>query len=172
MALPMYDEQQREDESFSKICYIPSLGLSCFGCCGHHFKGKAAMHRFFAKNQETMNKFLAEGKSYEDFMNREQLLDPCGGCYSLIHEDGMYKCGVHPLRIGREIRIGYCDHDYLCHTAGLVNRMTDEEKKLFYDFLKEQQFDAFTYSIINSQETVLIEKYREWKEKRTTAAKI
>ena len=86
-----------------------------------------------------------------------------------VDEEGRstYLCGVHPLRIkGADIRLGYCDHDYLCHTAGIVNRMTEKEKALFYEFLREQDFDSFTYSMINSEETVLITMYDEWKERR------
>ena len=78
--------------------------------------------------------------------------------------DNAYVCAVHPLRIGGEdIRIGYCDHDYLCKTAALVNRMTEEEKELFYEFLKEMNFDPYTYSLINSKEIILLELYRNWK---------
>lgn len=169
---PAWDTHQDETKSFSKICFIPSLGLSCFGCCGHHFGSKDAIHKFMAKNKRTLNRFLSSDKTHKEFMEREKLLDACGGCHSLIREkqpEGhtAYVCAVHPLRIGGEdVRVGYCDHDYLCKTAGHVNKMTDEEKTLFYDFLAEQQFDSYTYSIINSQETVLLKQYRDWKEKR------
>jgi hypothetical protein len=78
-----------------------------------------------------------------------------------------YVCAVHPDRIGRpDIRRSYCDHDYLCKTAALVNKMDDKEKTLFYDFLKEQAFDSFEYSMINSQETVLLKMYLDWKENK------
>ncbi len=168
----------KQDETiFSVICNVPSLGLSCFGCCGHHFKDKATMQKFFDENKELLAKYLEEGKSYEDFMNRERLLDPCGGCYSLMREEDeagreQYYCGVHPFRIGREIRVGYCDHDYLCKTAAHVQKMTAAEKHLFYQFLKEQKFDSFQYSMINANETVLLGMYREWKEKSIKDGKI
>ena len=127
---------------------------------------------FFDKNKRELKKYLSAGKTHAEFMNREKMLDSCGGCYSLIREkqpEGhtAYVCGVHPLRIGGEdVRPGYCDYDYLCSTAGHVNKMTREEKALFYDFLAEQKFNAFEYSMINSQETVLLAMYRDWKEKR------
>lgn len=169
MLEPHWEQAQDEKKDFSKICYIPSLGLSCFGCCGHHFKGKAAMHKFFASNKRTLTKYLAEGKTHKQFMEREYYVSYCGGCYSLIREKDaqgrdQYVCSVHPLRIGgKDIRPGYCDHDYLCKTAAHVNKMTSDEQALFYAFLKEQQFTSYEYSMINAQETVLLEKYRAWK---------
>jgi hypothetical protein len=171
MSLPVvYDERQDESKRFSKICYIPSLGLSCFGCCGHHFQDKATMHKFFDKNQKQLDKYLKKGQTHKDFMWREYLIDPCGGCYSLVREKDsegrdQYVCAVHPLRIGGEdIRIGYCEHDYLCKTAAHVNRFTEEEKKVFYEFLSAMRFNSFDYSMINSKETMLLEMYREWKQ--------
>ncbi len=167
---PGFAEQQ-DHEGFSVICNIPSLGLSCFGCCGHHFADKESMHQFFDENKETFEHFKKTGRSAKEFMNREQLLDPCGGCYSLMREQDsqgrdQYYCGVHPFRIGEEVREKYCDHDYLCKTAAHVQKMTLSEKKLFYEFLAEQKFDSYEYSIINEQETVLLEMYREWKKKK------
>lgn len=168
----VWDAKQDEHKQFSKICYIPSLGLSCFGCCGHHFQNKEVMEKFFDNNSATLKKYLGEGKTYTDFMNREYLVDSCGGCYSLIREKDekgkdQYACAVHPLRIGgKDIRVGYCEHDYLCKTAAHVNKMTHEEKDLFYEFLKAQKFDSFTYSIINADEVVLLAMYRAWKEQK------
>jgi hypothetical protein len=178
MPLPLapqaaWDPQQKESKSFSKICFIPSLGLSCFGCCGHHFKSKPTMHKFFDSNKQTLAEYKAQGKTDAQFMKREYLVDPCGGCYSLVREKDaqgrdQYLCAVHPLRIGgKDIRPGYCDHDYLCKTAAHVNKMTDEEKALFYEFLKEQQFNSYDYSMINAQETVLLARYREWRVKHS-----
>ena len=178
---PAWDAKQNEKKHFSKICYIPSLGLSCFGCCGHHFKDKETLNAFFDRNNRTLKKYLGNGKSYRDFMWREYLVSSTGGCYSLIREKDVqgrdqYLCAVHPLRIGQtpgmtdgDLRESYCDRNYLCATAAHVNKITDDEKKLFYQFLKEEIADglnSFTYSIINSQETVLLEKYLQWKEKR------
>ena len=177
MSLPLYDDKQDESLRFSKICFIPSLKLSCFGCCGHHFADKETLQKFFDENKRELKKYLEEGKSYSDFMNREHMLDSCGACYSLIQEkqpEGhqAYVCAVHPLRVGGEdVRPGYCDFDYLCYSAALVNKMTDEEKALFYEFLKEKQFDAFEYSIINGQEKILIKMYWEWKEERAKKLK-
>ncbi len=176
-AQPAWDAQQKEEDSFSKICFIPSLSLSCFGCCGHHWKDKRTLHAFFDRNQKILDKYRSQGRSYQEFMNREQLVSSCGGCYSLVRDKDdngkdRYVCGVHPLRIGeqpgpngKDIRVGYCEHDYLCKSAAHVNKMTDEEKRFFYQFLKEQEFDAFEYSLINAQETVLLELYRIWKAK-------
>ncbi len=176
-----WDTKQQEDKHFSKICFIPSLGLSCFGCCGHHFKDQKTLNTFFDRNKRTLKKYLGEGKSYRDFMWREYLISSAGGCYSLIREKDaqgrdQYLCAVHPLRIGPtegmkdgDLREAYCDRNYLCATAAHVNKMTDEEKGHFYEFLKEEVKDGlngFTYSIINSQETVLLEKYRAWKAAR------
>jgi hypothetical protein len=68
-----------------------------------------------------------------------------------------------------DLREGYCDRNYLCATAAHVNAMSEDEKAGFYAFLKEEVaegLDSFTYSIINSQETALLEKYRVWKKTR------
>lgn len=158
---------QDEKNSFSKICYIPGLKLSCFGCCGHHFAGKRALHSFFAKNKRELKKYLESGKTHKDFMNREPLLSTCGACYSLIRDKGMYVCAVHPNRIGRpDIRVKHCDYDYLCKGASFVNNLDEGERKLFYQFLKAKKFDSFDYSIINSQETVIILMYFQWKERK------
>ena len=166
MSLPQFVEEP--EEGFSKICFIPSLGLSCFGCCGHHFKDKKTMHAFFDKNKKELRRYLMAGKSHKEFMEREHFVDECGGCYSLIREkiNGKYAyvCAVHPERIGRpDIRPGYCEHDYLCKTAAFVNTMNLEDRKQFYKFLKEKKFDSFTYSIINSQENILLEMFMNWK---------
>jgi hypothetical protein len=167
---PEWESKQTEDKSFSKICFIPALGLSCFGCCGHHFKDKATMHRFFDNNGRKLKEYLAKGKTHKDFMWREYLVSPCGGCYSLVREKDeqgrdQYICGVHPLKIGGEdIRPGYCEHDYLCATAAHVNKMTEAEKALFYQFLQVMNFNSYDYSMINSRESLLLEMYREWKQ--------
>jgi hypothetical protein len=79
---PEWNPQQSEEKHFSKICFIPSLGLSCFGCCGHHFKDKATMHAFFDRNKRTLKRYLGEKKSFRDFMWREYLVSSVGGCYS------------------------------------------------------------------------------------------
>jgi hypothetical protein len=173
-----WDTKQDENRAFSKICFIPSLGLSCFGCCGHHFKDKETMHKFFDKNKRTLTKYLDRGQTHKEFMEREHLVSPCGGCFSLVREKDsegrdQYLCGVHPLKIGgTDLRPGYCDHDYLCKTAAHVNKMTEDEKKLFYEFLKEKQFNSYDYSIINSKETVLLNMYHEWREKHKRNAGI
>ncbi len=64
---PAWDPQQKESQSFSKICFIPSLGLSCFGCCGHHFKSKRVMHQFFDENKKTLAEYKAQGKTDAQF---------------------------------------------------------------------------------------------------------
>lgn len=163
-------EPSQDAHVFSVLCFVPSLGLSCFGCCGHHFKDKQEMHAFFDENKRTLVHYKKQGKSEKEFMEREKLLGTCGGCHSLIREKDtqgrdQYACAVHPLRIGGEdIRVKYCDHDYLCKTAAHVQKMTAEEKSLFYEFLKEQNYNSYEYSMINAQETVLLEAYRKWRQ--------
>jgi hypothetical protein len=171
MSLPVINtEWALQQDAFSVLCKVPSLGLSCFGCCGHHFKDKKTMHQFFANNKRTLEAYKKAGKSYKEFMDREKKIASCGGCYNLIKEKDdrgreQYLCAVHPLRIGGDdIRVGHCDHDYLCKTAAHVNKMTADEKKLFYEFLKEQQFDSYTFSMINSKETELLRLYKTWRE--------
>jgi hypothetical protein len=174
--------EQEEDKHFSKICFVPSLGISCFGCCGHHFQDKKTMHKFFDRNSQALKKYKKDGRSHRDFMWREYLVSSVGGCYSLIREKDsngrdQYVCAVHPLRIGPtagmmdgDLREAYCDRNYLCKTAAHVNKMTDDERAIFYRFLKhlveEEKMDNYAYSIMNSHETELLEKYREWKEKK------
>lgn len=165
MSLPLFPEHG----DFSKICFIPSLQLSCFGCCGHHFKDKKAMHAFMDENKKILKRYKDSGKTHREFMEREHLLHACGGCYSLIREkqpEGhtAYVCAVHPFRIGGvDIRIDYCDYGYLCKTAAFVNTLDEQERALFYRFLKEQEFESFEYSLINSEEDSLLAMYMEWK---------
>ncbi len=80
-----------------------------------------------------------------------------GVCRNLIQENGCYLCPLHQARHGKDLRIGHCDTDYLCNTAKLFEKWSEEKKKQFIAFVESKNLDNTEYSILMDNHSLLKE---------------
>lgn len=89
-------------------------------------------------------------------------------CVNVVEEQGNFSCAVHPLRNGgEEVRVRYCNTEFLCGAAKEYQEMSDEQKKKYLLFLAEKVaagMDSYEYSMLNDKDE-LIAEFRELHER-------
>jgi len=129
------------------------------GCCGHDFESKEKIQEAVFKNNLEFKH--ADPKTEEEFIqfrDRRPSRDLRNGvCRNLVEEKGCYLCPLHPARHGKDLRIGHCDTDYLCRTAALFEKWSEEKKKKFVAFVEAKKLDNTEYSILMDNNSLLKE---------------
>lgn len=119
------------------------------GCCGHSFKSREKIEQaitlntleFSGLNPQTIDEFY-------DFRDRSKGYFRYGICRNLIREKSGILCPLHPtLHKGKDLRIGFCNVDYLCPTAIKFNSWEKNIQKKFLKFILDQNFDSIEYSM-------------------------
>jgi len=136
------------------LCRLPN-GLICIGCCGFDFAkdltDKTPFLNALQQNTEEYKKY----DSKEKFKKRYELDDihDCGICRHLIitgkkNNHLQITCPLHPCENnGEELRLGECDGRFMCNTQNMfLKEWGPKTKKLFLEFLSEQDLDWFEYS--------------------------
>lgn len=137
-----------------------SLGITCFGCCGHHFKQEhieqdfknnelqflQTMKKYGLKNLNNQNESLAKEHFFEELKKDSKNLRDSGICRLLINleilndtksDKQRIGCPLHESQNqGKDYRKGHCDLDYECKTFFYYKNLSTNEKKAFIKFLK------------------------------------
>lgn len=126
-------------------------GLSCFGCCGHHFKSKDEIIDALRKNEIE----YAFKKTLTSFMKRDSNLRDCGVCRNIVTlKDGTLGCPGHPKQCKKELRT--CDIMFECKASFYFkNEWTNNEKEKFFEHIKDM--DNIDYSIFMSDDNKVLE---------------
>lgn len=136
--------------TFSKLCQIKELNLSCIGCCGHDFTGRKAVIEGIRKNTAEYRKVKTRSDLLK-FRDKQHLLRHCGICTCLIFENSEITCPIHPKKLGEELRKDYCDIDHLCRPALEFNNLNWFKKRRFLKFIENKLnngMDWYEYSIL------------------------
>ncbi len=144
----------------TKLCFIPSLKLSCFGCCGQDYTTKKEILARIKRN----TKELEASEDMISFRDRAQETAACGICTNVVFLEKDKKivgCPLHPsLNEGKDLREGYCQIDHLCKAAEKFMHWDDEMKQKFLDFIAlkaEKGMGWYEYSIGMDDDTLLKE---------------
>ena len=121
----------------TKLCNIPKLKLSCFGCCGQDYGSREQILRRITRNTKELEKYSDLMK----FRDRQQEVSACGLCTNVVFKkdgNGVH-CPLHPnLNKGKDLREGYCQVDHLCKAAQKFKGWGAEIQKKFLKFRSEE----------------------------------
>lgn len=131
---------------YRKVSLCRLNGISCFGCCGHHFKSINEIKETIHKN----NISFKHKKTLKEFMNKNKDLNDSGVCKSLVTlRDNSIGCPGHPKQCRKELRD--CNILYECKVSFFFNNEWDKIKqKKFLDIISKM--DSFEYSLFMSDE--------------------
>ncbi len=156
-------------------CQIKELNLSCFGCCGNNFSSKCEIEKDIELNSEELNEIgkklnTQKLESFRDRFGKDNALSLNGLCYNLVDlGSGCFGCPLHPkvnelkpsnFEIENEVdlRINHCDINEECTLFKVWKTFSKEEKLKFIDWLKNNNYNSYSYSKENGNEK-LYEKY-------------
>lgn len=129
------------------------------GCCGYDFLSKQKIKEAIFKN--TLEFKHANPQTEQEFLQfreRRPSRDLHNGvCRNLVEEKGCFLCPLHPVRHGKDLRIGHCDTEYLCKTATSFEKWDEEKKKRFLTFVEQKKLDNLDYSIQMDNNSLLKE---------------
>ncbi len=151
------------NENDISLCQSMSgLGMSCFGCCGHHFKKEQIIEgirtntsqflELLEKHGLNKKEAFADQKNrklfFEELKNKAVTLRECGVCRLLIplnnlpnqdKNDKSIGCPLHHSRNeGTDYRENYCDLNHECKTFYYYQNWSRNEKDEFLKFLKKR----------------------------------
>lgn len=154
-------------------CHIEELSISCFGCCGNKFSPKEEIYEDIRLNTEEL-KVLGKVfdsnklKLFRDRFDGDNALSMAGLCYNYVDLGGCSGCPLHPkvnelgielqIKNKDDLRVGHCDINEECHTFKAWKKMSNDEKLEFIQWVKENNYDSYSYSVENGNET-LFTKY-------------
>ncbi|RAP32549.1 hypothetical protein DID75_04825 [Candidatus Marinamargulisbacteria bacterium SCGC AG-410-N11] len=124
------------------------------GCCGHDFTSEESISLAIKSNTKDFNKLKPKTKQdYLKFRDRfpKQNLQ-YGVCRNLIYQNRSRHycigCPLHPTHHHDEdLRIGHCDHLFLCPSAKAFNQWQPVTQQAFLDFVKKKELSNIQYSI-------------------------
>ena len=133
----------------TKLCNIPRLKLSCFGCCGQDYGSKEQILRRILRNTKELKRY----KDLIEFRDRVQEVSACGLCTNVVFKDEKKSgahCPLHPnLNKGKDLREGYCQIDHLCKSAQKFKEWDKDLQKKFLKFMEKkvkEGMDWYDYS--------------------------
>jgi len=152
--LPRFKNKFNVFQSMSQINLCQFEKFSCFGCCGHDFVSREEI--FSALKEQTK---LLDSTKIEIFCSRETpYVGKTGICEHLIFKDGKVFCPCHPLQNdGNDLREPRCQKDHECETLKEFNKMSEDQKQKFLNFLRRKNLDWFNYSIAMDDGSLLKE---------------
>jgi len=121
-------------------------GMSCYGCCGHGYKGKEAVLADIKEN--TVD--LSRAKNLIEFKRRypSWVLGDSGICRNLVQKGKKTFCPLHPAKNkGEDLRKGHCDVNHLCRTFRHFLTWDEEKKNKFIGFILAKNLDNHDYSM-------------------------
>ena len=133
----------------------------CFGCCGNNYTSEKDVVNTIWKSTGEL-KLSSSPKEFRDRFPKE-LVSSSGLCKNFVKfEDGNFGCGIHPARVGLpDLRIGHCDHDYLCQTMRTYLSWDDNQKQKFLDWLEKNNLSLYDYSLGMDEGTLLTQFQNE-----------
>lgn len=155
-------------------CQLQMLNLSCFGCCGRRYKSKEEIFKDLANNTKEFNKIKFK-HSLNLLKFRDRLSDDpwkttnSGICSNLVKfSNQIIVCPLHP-KINKiipktifnlvnnkfDLRKGHCDVNYECKLFKAWKNFSNEQRLKFIEFVKNQNFDNYSFSIANVEDTNL-----------------
>ncbi|MCH8520253.1 MAG: hypothetical protein LAT82_05870 [Nanoarchaeota archaeon] len=167
-------------------CQIPELNISCYGCCGRDFKSKEEVQKDLKLNTQDF-KSIQYPTQYKMLLFRDRLspdpdiVTPSGLCSNVVEfNSGCTACPLHPLintliekkkynypfnkkkhtSQQRDPRFGYCDVNYECATFKYYNHFSNKQKIEFVQWVKQKDYDNYTYSMKNG-DNILIEEFMQ-----------
>lgn len=132
--------------SYSDVCIIGDA--VCIGCCARKLGSREEIIRAVTKN----TKDFFEIKDMHEFKERYFPGDVhgCGLCRNLIFIEKSIVCPLHPGFNKKgdtsDKRFGHCDTLYLCKTAYVYNSWPEKKKYAFRRFIKQKNYDWYTFS--------------------------
>ena len=177
-------KQKKIDEKIPKTpCHIPSLQLSCWGCCGNNFESREEIEEDIKQNTFEFKKHFNAGKTRDDLKKfrdrfRSDEISPSGICFNLVElSHNCYGCPLHPLvqksskkenkDFKMDLREGHCDIHYECETYKYWKKQDNKKKSVFLEFIKQRSVDNYTYSIENGDD-IMIKKFKSYLSKKET----
>jgi len=155
------------------ICQIPELKLSCWGCCGRDFTNREDIEKQIKINTFEFKKILIPS-SLRLLVFRDRFSENCwdvsksGLCSNLVKfNNGVHACPLHKdinkivpknefLQISKkDLRCDQCDVNYKCETAIWFDLFSESQKKEYVQWLSEQNFDHYEYSIGNVEGKII-----------------
>ena len=138
---------QTEDVNLEKVSLCQLPGLSCFGCCGHHYTTENQI-----KEQIRKNTIKSNNSTDEEFVEyvKGKYLSAAGICRGVVRKNNKTFCPLHPaLHKGRDLRIQTesCETDYMCKTHKQFDGWDAQKKKRFLEFIMSKNLDWFAYSM-------------------------
>ncbi len=159
-------------------CQIPTLKLSCYGCCGNSFKSQQEVLKQIKDNTQTYSKIKIKTPfrllQYRDRI--ESYTTPSGVCQNLVEfKNQTFACPLHkhiqkiiPKQENtffhkKDLREHHCDQNYECETFIFYTLLSQIQKQEYIKWLSTQKIDNHYQYSMKNHDAYYIKKFMDVK---------